>query len=277
MRAWYSTRVAYPKGEAGTSPAFRRRLRNLGAIDRYRHLVQQHYRGEQLIVPAHSVARDLIQQQVQATRRRRIRRHAVPLPQGDKDVVFPLHYFRDAQISVREPFVDQWALVADLTKALPAGSRLLVKPHPHYLGADLDRHGLHEILNNERVVVLRPDTTPADALRHAWCIVAINSTLGIEALLHGKPLVALGHDMYCRDDVAEVVRDANDLVGAFDRAVEARPQRQPVADCFLQDLAASLVPMAVNGYAPMGEEDASAMANAVATVIDQASPWVPRP
>jgi hypothetical protein len=130
---------------------------------------------------------------------------------GEKYFLFPLHYTEDAQVTVREPFLDQIALVTTISRALPEGYRLYVKPHPHYLGTDLQLGGILALTRFRNVTVLNPRLRPVPLIRGSAGVITVNSTTGFEAMVMGVEVVSLGHDFYCRDDLCHLVRDLAQL------------------------------------------------------------------
>jgi len=125
--------------------------------------------------------------------------------------LFPLHYLDDAQITFREPFIDQFELIRHISRSLPQGYYLYVKPHPHYMGTDVSLRELWKISKLRNVKVINPLIPPIRLIKYAKGVITINSTTGFEALIFGKPVITFGHDFYCQEDIAYVVRDLNKL------------------------------------------------------------------
>jgi len=134
-------------------------------------------------------------------------------------ILFPLHYSEDAQITFREPLMSQVELVRNISRALPYGYWLYVKPHPHYLGTDTSLRELREMSRLENVRIIDPMTSPQILVSNAKAVVTINSTTGFEALINGISVVTFGHDFYCRSDLCYVVRDMNDLAASIMKAI----------------------------------------------------------
>lgn len=130
---------------------------------------------------------------------------------NEKFFFFPLHYMQDAQITFREPHVDQIDLIKKISRALPSGYYLYVKPHPHYLGSDLSLSDLFLLKNLENVKFIDPKTKPIQLIKKSVGVITLNSTTGFESLIQNKPVITFGHDFYCRDDISIVIRDMNQL------------------------------------------------------------------
>lgn len=106
---------------------------------------------------------------------------------------FPLHVFDDSQITVRNPqFYDQSWIIEMIERALPAGMRLVVKMHPGLDGA-VPLSFLRKMTRLKRVHLLDGRCNAHDVIRRCEGVIAINSTVGLEALIHAKPVYILGH------------------------------------------------------------------------------------
>jgi capsule polysaccharide modification protein KpsS len=131
----------------------------------------------------------------------------------EKFYLFPIHYSEDAQITFREPFLDQFKLIYEIAKSLPYGYQLYVKPHPHYCGTDISLLKLLKLSKQHNVKIISHTIPPIELIQHAQGVITINSTTGFEALIMGKPVITFGHDFYCRDDIVHTIRDHNLLPG----------------------------------------------------------------
>lgn len=124
---------------------------------------------------------------------------------------FPLHAINDAQITFREPFLDQLNLIKAISKSLPLNYYLYVKTHPHAVGSDFSIKELHELSKLTNIRIIPPNWSPLELIVHSKAVVTINSTVGFEALIQGIPVISLGHDFYVHPEFAYIVRDMNDL------------------------------------------------------------------
>jgi len=134
-------------------------------------------------------------------------------------VFFPLHLYNDSQISVRNPHMFQQTWIVEyLARSLPQGYKLYVKGHP---GCPQDRlRNLAAMARLENVVLLDPSVNAHKIAMSARAVAVINSTAGAEALIHRKPVIALGNwelkhlgitfDVDDLSNLARIVRDAID-------------------------------------------------------------------
>lgn len=130
---------------------------------------------------------------------------------SEKYFFFPLHYMEDAQITLREPFINQLDLTSTISKTLPMSVKLYVKPHPHYQGSDIKMRDIFRIAKLKNVRIIAPSTSVYDLIKNSLGVITINSTTGFEALMYNKPVIAVGHDVYCREDLCYLLRDMNEL------------------------------------------------------------------
>lgn len=129
----------------------------------------------------------------------------------DNYLLFPLHYTKDAQMTFREPSVDQFRLISDISRALPVGYYLYVKPHPHYLGTDIGLQTLRKLSKFKNVKIINPLFSQIKLLKNSKGVITLNSTTGFESMIMEIPVLTFGHDFYCKKDLCYVIRDINEL------------------------------------------------------------------
>lgn len=129
----------------------------------------------------------------------------------EKYFFFPLHYEKDAQITFREPLLNQLELIKNISRSLPQGYSLYVKPHPHYLGTDFRFKDLLMISKLKNVKLVNPTIPPLHVLKYSSGVITLNSTTGFEALIKDIPVITFGHEFYCKDYLTYVVRDISEL------------------------------------------------------------------
>jgi len=134
------------------------------------------------------------------------------LPQPDENYVFfPLHDPFDAQITVRAPeFIDQFAFVNELTAALPDDYVVYTKQHPMQLGL-YDVNALRQIAEHPKVRLIAPSVHGLQLTLGARAIVTINSTAGVEGIIHRKPVITMGRAFYSGRGLTIDVRDRKEL------------------------------------------------------------------
>ncbi len=125
--------------------------------------------------------------------------------------LFPLHFTDDAQLTFREPFVDQFEIIKGIVRSLPKDNLLYVKPHPHYLGTDIKLSSIRKLKKIKEVKIINPTCSPIDLIKKSKGTITINSTTGFESLVMKTPVISFGHDFYCKDDLCYIIRDFNEL------------------------------------------------------------------
>lgn len=114
----------------------------------------------------------------------------------EKFIFFPLHVPDDTQIVLRVPhFVEQYKPVEMCAKNIPRGYTLYVKEHPHSKGA-IPLSWLERMVLHPNVKLVPPNINAHDLIRNSCCVITINSDVGWEALLYGKPVVVLAQPFY---------------------------------------------------------------------------------
>ena len=117
-------------------------------------------------------------------------------PQHGPYVYFPFHVPIDFALTVRaREYLDQISLIRYVAGSLPPGVRLLVKEHPAAIGAYSPRE-LREPLKLANLYLLHPTINSFDIVANSEAVVTINSKVGAEALMQGKPVVVLGSCFY---------------------------------------------------------------------------------
>jgi Capsule polysaccharide biosynthesis protein len=141
----------------------------------------------------HRFVTNLVRERARAAAARRLYE---PLDPNRPFVYFPLHVVDDYKIKRVIPHCyDQASIIEQVADALPHGYELVLKEHPMSIGRN--RLALLRRLAripNARLVA--PHTSSHDVMRRAEAVAVISSTVGLEALLHDKPVLTLGQPFY---------------------------------------------------------------------------------
>lgn len=115
---------------------------------------------------------------------------------GRRFVYFPLHVIDDYKIKGIIPHCrDQGSLVEQVAEALPPGYDLVVKEHPLSIGQN-PLGLLRRLRRLPNVRLVDPRTNTHALIEGADAVAVISSTVGLEALLYGKPVLTLGQPFY---------------------------------------------------------------------------------
>ncbi|KVK74547.1 capsular polysaccharide export protein, LipB/KpsS family [Burkholderia sp. MSMB1498] len=118
-------------------------------------------------------------------------------------VFLPLQVSGDTQIKLHSDVDNLKAIQLAFEHAANESADLIVKLHP----AECDTAVIDEVVRMQRVYRFDIVTSPTtDLIRHAYSVVTINSTVGLEALLYGKPVMSLGRCFYKEFDRARLLK-----------------------------------------------------------------------
>jgi hypothetical protein len=135
-------------------------------------------------------------------------------------VFYALHVEPELWFQARSPeYTYQLAAIASISRDLPAGVMLVVKEHLPGVGRrpDVFYEQITELKNVRLLDVLEPGL---GAVRGARAVVTICGTVGQEAAIAGKPVVALGrHNLYNILSNVRVVTREEDLAPALEWAL----------------------------------------------------------
>lgn len=132
----------------------------------------------------------------EVVRRRLAQRFYEPRRAGRRFVYFPLHMMDDYKLKRVIPHcADQLGIVEQVARALPHGYDLVVKEHPMSLGRNSLRM-LRRLQGMRNVRLVEPHTSSHELIATADAVAVISSTVGLEALLYGKPVLTMGSPFY---------------------------------------------------------------------------------
>jgi Capsule polysaccharide biosynthesis protein len=144
-------------------------------------------------------------------------------------VYFPLHVVDDYKIARVVPHcADQISLVAQVAAALPSGYDLVVKEHPMSIGRN-PVGVLARLSRIENVRLVSPHTSSHHLIDASDGVVVISSTVGLEALLYGKPVLTLGRPFYAGVGVTLDVESFRDLRTAVPELLRFAPDQERIA------------------------------------------------
>jgi hypothetical protein len=151
-----------------------------------------------------------------------------PLRPGRPFVYFPLHVTDDYKIKRVIPHcVDQASLIEQVADSLPHGFDLVLKEHPMSIGRN--RLALLRRLRRiPNVRLVEPYTSSHDLVQQAHAVAVISSTVGLEALMHGKPVLTLGQPFYSGYGVTVDVDSFREIRTKVPDLLDFRPDRERI-------------------------------------------------
>jgi len=179
-------------------------------------------RDNEYLTPARYVTNTLVQRARGVALRHLYR-------QRDPDrpfVYFPLHVTDDFKIKKVIPHcVDQGYLIEQVADSLPAGYDLVLKEHPVSIGRN-PLTWLRRVLRRPNIKLVDPYTSSHDLMAESTAVAVIGSTVGLEALLHGKPVLTLGEPYYAGYGVTVDVDSFREIREAVPRVLHTPPDRE---------------------------------------------------
>jgi capsular polysaccharide export protein len=160
----------------------------------------------------------------------RVNRWSVPTVRADalpeRFVLLPFQVRSDSQLVLHSPLYgdDLEAVVRELDAALAqvdGNLRLVAKFHPYELPHV--QRGYRNLPRCYPRVSFVSDVPMTKLLEKAAAVVTINSTVGFEALLYDKPVLALGRNFYTVPGIVECVDQRNELAAALRRTLTSKP------------------------------------------------------
>ncbi len=156
------------------------------------------------------------------------------LPINKRYVYFPLHVPLDFQLTVRSnEWLDQIGLLEQISKFLPYGVELWIKEHPAAIGAYSIKE-LDKLLNSPNVKIIHPLENSFSIIHNASAVITINSKVGAEALMQGKPLFVLGQAFYRNHgisyDISSFSELEKELTGFLNNKSNLRPSNKKTQD-----------------------------------------------
>jgi len=143
---------------------------------------------------------------------------------GEKYIYYPFHVPHDLQLSVRSKlFYNQEAFVDYLCRILPNGYRLYVKEHPASIGGHSYLALRRLLRSHKNLRLIHPRHGSFPLVRHAACVITVNSKVGFEAVMQGKKVVVAGEAFYKREGVTFDVENVNELEGLLQRFLDETP------------------------------------------------------
>jgi Capsule polysaccharide biosynthesis protein len=151
-----------------------------------------------------------------------------PPRRGRPFVYFPLHDTEDYKIKQVIPqFSDQASIVEHLADSLPPGFDLVLKEHPQSIGQN-PLGLLRRLQRGRNVILVHPRTSTHDLIEQASAVAVISSTVGLEGLLHAKPVLTLGRPFYAGQGVTLDVDSLAELRASVPKLRHFRLDRERV-------------------------------------------------
>ena len=117
---------------------------------------------------------------------------------------FGFHLNQESTMGLRSmPYVNQTVLVEMLARVLPYGYTLYIREHPHW-PKTFPYSYLKKGKAFPNVKLLSPKISIHDILKDSSGVLVYNSNTGIEALMHGKPVLSFASNIYYKHHPAVI-------------------------------------------------------------------------
>jgi len=151
--------------------------------------------------------------------------------------LYPLHLEPEAATLVLAmPYADQLATIKNIAFALPFPFKLYVKEHPTAMGSRPDR--FYQTLKKlPNVVLIASDQDVPQLLQKSSGVITLTGTMGMEAVLAGKPAYVLGDVFYTYHPLCRKVQNFKDLRERIRLDLSQKPDTRDLARVNLRFLA----------------------------------------
>jgi hypothetical protein len=240
---------------------------------KYRNLLIMKLKYEQLIYKKTSLINE-IYEHVNKIWRRHIIKIIIKKPENEPFVLFPLHYEDDAQLTFREPLINQYEMIMQISRCLPYGHYLYVKPHPHFIGTDVSFFKMLFLSNIKNVKIINPTYPTYPLINKAKLIITINATTGFEALIFNRKLITLGHDFYCKSKISTRIDDINNMSEIITKLLNSENiEKNSLTTKFIHNVFSNMIwtenIILSNGIYTYGEKDSSKISNVLNIIISK--------
>jgi capsular polysaccharide export protein len=154
---------------------------------------------------------------IAAVKARRPSTKGVTLP--ERYIFLPFQVHDDTQIVIHSPWVDRMETmlraVLRARAAIGCDLPIVVKEHP----VDIGRYDYEGLPERREVAAWLWDQTLEEVMPGAAVVVTVNSTVGLEAVVAGKPVVTLGNALYNHAGIVHHAAGEGQLAGALQAAL----------------------------------------------------------
>lgn len=134
------------------------------------------------------------------------------IPADCEYVIYPLHYEPESSTMVRAfHFSDQLSTIRMISKALPLDVILVVKEHSGNKGYRKPFF-YKELSYMPNIVLLSPEFDVSEIVKKCLCVVTLTGRMGWEAIVNGKPVIALGDSFWSSMNSVYKVRSIDQII-----------------------------------------------------------------
>ncbi len=148
----------------------------------------------------------------------------------EKFFLFPLHLQPEASTSVYATYYcDQLNTIKNVAFSIPFPYKLYVKEHPVAVGTRPKSfyNKLKEIPN---VVLISPYENVENLIKNSSGVIALTSTVGLEAVLSGKPAYIFGSVFYSYHPLCRSPKNFEELKNEIEKDLVLKPDTKELAE-----------------------------------------------
>lgn len=186
----------------------------------------------------------------------------------ERFVFLPFQVKKDSQLILHSPLMgnDMEGMVAavhDSLARISPDTKIVVKFHPKE--HPFTQMGYDRLVRKYPDVLFIHNHSVARLIEAAQAVVTVNSTVGFEAIVLGKPVVTLGLNFYTRQGLVETVSELAQLDDALSRALTLPPdavERRAFLRYIYRDF------LALGSYHDFSEPSFTAIADRIRTLLE---------
>jgi len=125
--------------------------------------------------------------------------------------LYPLPHFDEAYNSYYHGMYDIFENIKLVSRALPHGVYLYVKPHPHFSGSDVPISKLMSLSRLNNVKIIPHNANSKELNENCVGVITVGGTAGFEGILYNKPVIVFGKPFYSEPGTVLVVNDLMEL------------------------------------------------------------------
>jgi len=146
-----------------------------------------------------------------------------------EDYIFvPFQVETDSQLILNSPNIKKMEhLVKEVIKAVEKYNeknkktyKIFFKTHPKDF--NVNKAKLEEIIKNNKIANIFEVGNTDEFIKNSKLVITINSTVGIEALREGKPVITLGDTFYNIDGIVNHCKDLNNLSECINESLNSQ-------------------------------------------------------
>lgn len=171
---------------------------------------------------------------VKALRRKILNLYYTNPVEGEKYIYYPFHVPLDVQLTARCPeFFKQESLVGQIAESVPSEYKLYIKEHPAAIGGYSLSKLKKVITSHNNIRLIHPRYNSYDIIKNATCIITVNSKVGFEAIMQGRPVVVLGKTFYKGKGITFDIENIKELPEIIKKAINNNIENKGKAGSFL--------------------------------------------